>query len=186
MYKLKYTGDTLIVSLIDSIEKDIDSIAQDYWLVTRYFLSQFWNLCGVRRALPVSQVRTNENGLSVTCVCVRVCVYVAYGDGGVSDRGCADGCSMEGAVAYHLAKTGSFQSSSRHLDSNRTRFVYVGEGDRRETVVSCVRPCLHSYRLFSSSLPCHYLSFLYLPTLAVSFSERWHHTSGCMTIEHSA
>ena len=74
--------------------------------------------------------------------------------------------------AYHLAKTGSFPSSSRHLDSNRTRFVYVGEGDRRETLVSCFSPSLHSHLLFSSLLPCHYLSFLYLPTLAVSFSER--------------
>ena len=61
-------------------------------------------MCGVRRALPVSQVRTNENGLSVTCVCVRVCVYAAYGDGGVTDRGCADGCSMEGAVSVPLSK----------------------------------------------------------------------------------
>ena len=49
-----------------------------------------------------SQVRTNENRLSVhvcvcVCVCVRACVSATYMVlvKGTTDRGSADGCSME-------------------------------------------------------------------------------------------
>ena len=46
--------------------------------------------------------------------------------------------------AYHLAKTEvlSQQLQTLGLQPDKVRCVYVGEGDRRETVVSCVRPSL--------------------------------------------
>ena len=54
--------------------------------------------------------------------------------------------------AYHLAKPEvlSEQLQTLGLQQDKVRCVYVGEGDRRETVVSCVPPSLHSYLLFFS------------------------------------
>ena len=65
--------------------------------------------------------------------------------------------------AYHLAKTEvlSEQLQTLGLQQDKVRCVYVGEGDRRETVVSCVPPSLHVYLLFFS---CYRLCFLYLLT----------------------
>ena len=57
--------------------------------------------------------------------------------------------------AYHLAKTEVLSEQLQTplgLQQDKVRCVYVGEGDRRETVVSCVPPFLHSYRIFFSPI----------------------------------
>ena len=56
--------------------------------------------------------------------------------------------------AYHLAKPEvlSEQLQTLGLQQDKVRCVYVGEGDRRETVVSSVPPSLHLYLLFFSPM----------------------------------
>ena len=74
------------------------------------------------------------------------------------------------AVSLPLSKACevlSEQLQTLGLQQDKVRCVYVGDGDRRETVVSCVRPSLHSHLLFSSPLPCHFFCSLYLPTLVL-------------------
>ena len=58
--------------------------------------------------------------------------------------------------AYHLAKTEvlSEQLQTLGLLLDKVSFVYVGEGDRREAVVSCVPPFLYTRIVSSLLLSC--------------------------------
>ena len=82
-------------------------------------------------------------------LCVKVlcaCMYMRY---------CVIVChSSPLPSAYHLAKTEvlSQQLQTLGLQQDKVRCVYVGDRDRRETVMSCVPPSLHSYLLFFSPM----------------------------------
>ena len=116
--------------------------------------SQYTQFCDIRTFYIQVRISTY-----VLCTCMYVHVFL-----------CDCVSPFPTAVSLPLSKACevlSEQLQTLGLQQDKVRCVYVGDGDRRETVVSCFSPSLHLYLLFSSPLPCHFLCSLYLPTLVL-------------------